>query len=187
MTLSSLWKEANTDALGVYCSSSLVAKVTHADLTARIRCMQVLYVHGANALPWVVIATSNGTVQIWDLAAFKLDALAPEEANAHVVPVTSTVLMSKPRLTCLTACLSDEGVAMPVEKKAKKSSASKKPSTVATTKAASAAAPRVVVELDDAATSSKQQKRSADDSEQQQSASSSKRSKKSKNKKVKTA
>lgn len=131
-------------------TGNLVAKVTHEDLTARIRCMQVLYVNGEDALPWIVLATSNGTVQIWDLATFKFDALAPEEANAEVVPVTSTTLMSQPRLTCLTACLSDEGVEMPdapkKEKKAKKASGVK---AAVASKAAAAAAPRVVVELDE--------------------------------------
>lgn len=168
-------------------TGNLVAKVTHADLTARIRCMQVLYVNGENALPWIVLATSNGTVQIWDLAAFKFDALAPEEANAEVVPVTSTTLLSKPRLTCLTACLSNEGVEVPDAqkkvKKAKKPSSASVKATVAS-KAAAAAAPRVVVELDgDAA----KNKRKAEDKQPQQQKQGGGKNKNKKSKKPKTA
>lgn len=154
---------------------SLVAKVTHPDITARIRCMQVLYVNGEDKLPWIVIATSNGTVQVWNLAAFKFDALAPEEANVGVAPVTSTTLLSKPRLTCLSACIANEGVTVPAEKKAKKvkkaasAAAAGAKSASKATAAAAAAAPRVVVELDEdtakakTQAGSKSQKRSADD------------------------
>lgn len=180
-------------------TGNLVAKVTHADLTARIRCMQVLYVNGEDALPWIVLATSNGTVQIWDLASFKFDPLAPEEANAEVVPVTSTALLSKPRLTCLTACLSDEGVEMPdAQKKVKKA---KKPAAagvkaVVASKAAAAAAPRVVVELDEDASKAKNkqnQKRKTEDKQPQQQqkqgggGKNKNKSKKNKSKKPKTA
>uniref|UniRef100_K3X853 Anaphase-promoting complex subunit 4 WD40 domain-containing protein n=1 Tax=Globisporangium ultimum (strain ATCC 200006 / CBS 805.95 / DAOM BR144) TaxID=431595 RepID=K3X853_GLOUD len=148
-------------------SGSLVAKVTHPEITARIRCMQVLYVNGEDQLPWIVIATSNGAVQIWDLATLKFDALAPEESNKSVVPVASTLLLSKPRLTCLTACLADEDIAMPAPKKEKKI-AKKAATKPATTKAEMAAAPRVVVELDDEKPDTKQQKKAPDTKQQQQ-------------------
>lgn len=133
-----------------HTTGRLVVKFTHPDITSRIRCMQVVYAQGEDQMPWIVLATSDGTVQIWDLAAFALGDDAAVDANADVEPVSSTTLISKPRITCLTACLSssvedkDEAKTQdkPVKKVKKKSGA--KPSV-----AASATAPRVIVELGD--------------------------------------
>lgn len=128
----------------------LVAKVTHVDITARIKSMQVVYAQGEDKLPWVVVATSNGTVQVWDLATFTLDPLAPEEANAATAPVASTTLMSKPRVTCLSACLATEPEADASSGKAAASNTKPKASRKKSKPIASAtgSAPHVVVEMD---------------------------------------
>lgn len=131
-----------------HATGRLVVKFTHPDITSRIRCMQVVYAQGEDQMPYVVLATSDGTVQIWDLAAFALGDDAAADANADVEPVSSTTLISKPRITCLTACLSSsvegEEEAKTQDKPAKKA---KKKSAVKPSDAANAAAPRVVVEL----------------------------------------
>ncbi|KAJ0408932.1 hypothetical protein P43SY_002811 [Pythium insidiosum] len=135
-----VWKTAGT----------LVAKITHPELTSRIRCMQVVYPHGEDVLPWIVVATTSGTVQVWDMADIKLDALAPEEANADVSPVVSTTLLSKPRLTCLSACLVSSDASAGATAEAKKVKKVKKTATTTkTTSAENSVAPRVVVEMDD--------------------------------------
>ncbi|TMW58532.1 hypothetical protein Poli38472_010091 [Pythium oligandrum] len=132
-------------------TGSLVAKVTHADIISRIRCMEVVYARGAEELPWIVVASSSGAVQVWDLADFTFDDESPEEANKDVTPLVSTTLLSKPRVTCLSACVasSDDKDA---SGKAKTKKTVKKVKKVEVTKisaAESAAAPRVVVEIED--------------------------------------
>jgi protein MAK11 len=145
----------------------LVAKIAHEAITTRIRHIEVVYPHGDDKLPWVVVATSNGVVQVYDLADVKLDPLAPEEANEGVTPVASTMILSKPRLTSLSVCVVPaDGMVeeKPVKKakKVKKTDASTKPVSAA----AAAAAPRVVVEMadepsGDQQTQSKRQKKNA--------------------------
>lgn len=128
----------------------LVAKVTHKDLTARIRSMQVVYANGEDVLPWIVLATSTGTVQVWDLASFHLDSLAPEESNASTEPVATTTIISKPRITCLTACIASETVAPTgsADDQQAKQQVRKKGKSKKSSGSSSASAPRVVVELD---------------------------------------
>lgn len=132
-------------------SGTLVAKVQHKDLTSRIRCMQVVYVNGQDELPWIIIASSNGTVQVWDVSSFVMDADAPEESNSSVTPLVSHVLLSKPRVTCLSACLLtseesdskvEETLKKPKIKKVKKTLGESKPSTASV-------APRVIIEMND--------------------------------------
>ncbi|DAZ93717.1 TPA: hypothetical protein N0F65_009643 [Lagenidium giganteum] len=142
-------------------TGELVAKVTHADITARIRSIEVVYPRGKKSLPFIVLATSNGTVQIWDLAELTFDDSAPVEANASAMPVATTMLLSKARLTCLSVCMSnaigeeavEEETAAEQPKPKKKKKAAKPASAAAT-----AAAPRVVVELDDDASKKNSQK-----------------------------
>jgi hypothetical protein len=106
-----VWKVTSTTGGG-----QLVAKVTHKDLDMRIRCLQIVQVEkDTKKLPLVVVATSNGVVQVWDLEDLKLDALAPEESNANVQPMASTKLLSKARLTCLSVCVASA----PVEERIK--------------------------------------------------------------------
>lgn len=147
-----------------HATGRLVVKFTHPDITSRIRCMQVVYAQGEDQMPYIILATSDGTVQIWDLAAFALGDDAAADANADVEPVSSTTLISKPRITCLTACLSSsvEGEEeaktqqdKPVKKAKKKSAA--KPSD-----AVNAAAPRVVVELGNEVASKKKKQNQSD-------------------------
>ncbi|KAE9346720.1 hypothetical protein PF008_g8147 [Phytophthora fragariae] len=133
---------------------TLVGKITHKDINARIRCIQVVYPHGEDKLPWIVLATSDGAFQIWDFASFTLDASSPEEGNKSVEPMASTVLLSKPRVTCLSVCVAGEATgaagsksepaAQKVKKtKAKKSASGNQPA------APGAGVPHVVVEMDD--------------------------------------
>ena len=86
----------------------LVGKITHEDIDARIKCLQVVYPHGEDKLPWIVLATSDGTFQIWDFASFTLDDSSPEESNKSVEPMASTVLLTKPRVTCLSVVVASE-------------------------------------------------------------------------------
>ncbi|KAL3660232.1 hypothetical protein V7S43_014763 [Phytophthora oleae] len=129
----------------------LVGKVTHKDINARIRCLQVVYPHGDDKLPWIVLATSDGAFQIWDFASFKLNKSTPEESNKAVEPMASTVLLTKPRVTCLSVCIASEPIASgssksesttPKVQKTKKTKKDKQPAAPA------AGVPHVVVELD---------------------------------------
>ena len=151
----------------MYCVCRLVGKVTHKDLDARIRCLQVVYPHGENELPWIVLATSEGTFQIWDLASFVLDDSSPEESNKSVEPLASSTLLTKPRVTCLSAVVasdesSDEAAASeatlkPIKKTKKaKTAIDKEPSAPA------AGVPHVVVEIDGEASASKKRTKAAD-------------------------
>ncbi|GMF43069.1 unnamed protein product [Phytophthora fragariaefolia] len=131
-------------------NGTLVAKVTHKDIDARIRCIQVVYPHGDDKLPWIVLATSDGAFQIWDFAAFTLDASSPDGANKSVEPMASTVLLTKPRVTCLSVCIASDKIAnksAPATQTIKKAKKTKKP-TDNTPAAPAAGVPRVVVELD---------------------------------------
>ncbi|KAG6579959.1 putative p21-activated protein kinase-interacting protein [Phytophthora cinnamomi] len=132
---------------------TLVAKVTHKDIDARIRCIQVVYPHGEDKLPWVVLATSDGAFQIWDFASFTLDAASPEGANKSVEPMASTVLLTKPRVTCLSVCVTSEKTSKsePAAEKSKKTKKAKKVVDKKPT-APAAGVPHVVVELDDGKT-----------------------------------
>ncbi|KAG7388880.1 p21-activated protein kinase-interacting protein 1-like protein [Phytophthora pseudosyringae] len=132
-------------------NGTLVAKATHKDIDARIRCLQVVYPHGDDKLPWIVLATSDGAFQIWDFASFTLDESSPEESNKSVEPMASTVLLTKPRVTCLSVCVASDKIAAGAStseagtqkvKKAKKTTEKK-------SAAPPAGVPHVVVELDD--------------------------------------
>ncbi|KAG6977061.1 hypothetical protein JG688_00000765 [Phytophthora aleatoria] len=135
-------------------NGALVAKVTHKDIDARIRCLQVVYPHGEDKLPWIVLATSDGAFQIWDFASFTLDESSPEESNKSVGPIASTVLLTKPRVTCLSVCVANEKSTEGATKsedatsKVKKSKKNKK-MTARTPAAPAAGVPHVVVELGD--------------------------------------
>ncbi|RLN50256.1 hypothetical protein BBJ28_00003755 [Nothophytophthora sp. Chile5] len=110
---------------------------------------EVVYPHGEDELPWIVLATSDGAFQVWDFASFTLDDAAPEEANTAVEPMASTVLLTKPRVTCLSACVASDKLEAADDKKDAAILKSKKSKKVAGKKAASSVgAPRVVVELD---------------------------------------
>ncbi|CAH0482019.1 unnamed protein product [Peronospora belbahrii] len=89
-------------------NGTLVGKVTHKDIGARIRCLQIVYPHGEKKLPWIVLATSDGTFQIWDFASFALDDLSPEKLSKSLEPLASTVLLTKPRVTCLSVVVARE-------------------------------------------------------------------------------
>ncbi|RLN97327.1 hypothetical protein BBJ28_00003422 [Nothophytophthora sp. Chile5] len=129
--------------------SRLVGKVGHKDITSRIRCMQIVYPHGEDELPWIVLATSDGAFQVWDFASFTLDEAAPEEANKSVEPMASTVLLTKPRVTCLSACVASDKLQAADDKKGTASLKTKKSKKAAGKKAASSVgAPHVVIELD---------------------------------------
>lgn len=156
---------------------SLVGKVTHKDIDARIRCIQVVYPHGEDKLPWIVLATSDGAFQIWDFASFTLDASSPEEANKSVQPMASTVLLTKPRVTCLSVCVASETVGSSGSKSepaARKGKKTKKAKQAVDKKPAAPAAgvPHVVVELDDGKTEGEDEaskKRKLTDGAQQKS------------------
>lgn len=139
--------------------------MTHKDINARIRCMQVVYPHGEDELPWIVLATSDGAFQIWDFASFALDAEAPEEANKAVEPIASTVLLTKPRVTCLSVCIATEKIASATADKEQSHKAKKvkKPAKPA----APTNAPRVVVEFDEAEAKSDASKKRKPDSKPQ--------------------
>ncbi|GMF30645.1 unnamed protein product [Phytophthora lilii] len=161
----------------------LVGKVTHKDIDTRIRCLQVVYPHGDDKLPWIVLATSDGAFQIWDFASFTLDASSPEESNKSVEPMASTVLLTKPRVTCLSVCVASEKIGSgsskgePVSqtktKKVKKVT-EKKPTAPA------AGVPHVVVELDDKADDDESKKRKAGDDAEQKNKSKNKKRKQKK-------
>lgn len=127
--------------------------MTHKDIDARIRCLQVVYPHGEDKLPWIVLATSDGVFQIWDFASFTLDASSPEESNKAVEPMASTALLTKPRVTCLSVVVASEKIAAGAAKseaaiqKVKKTKKAKK-ATDKKPAAPSAGVPRVVVEID---------------------------------------
>ncbi|TDH70474.1 hypothetical protein CCR75_000353 [Bremia lactucae] len=130
----------------------LMAKVSHEDIDARIRCLQVVYPHGKDELPWIVLATSSGAFQIWDFASITLDESLPEESNKSVKPIASTILLTKPRVTCLSACVASEqhveegdkgDTALVESKKAKKKILQKTPVPP------SFNTPHVIVELND--------------------------------------
>ncbi|RMX66371.1 hypothetical protein DD238_003408 [Peronospora effusa] len=133
-------------------NGTLVGKITHEDIDARIRCLQVVYPHGEDKMPWIVLATSDGTFQIWDFASFALDDSSPEESNKSVEPMASTVLLTKPRVTCLSVVVASEkdGSAMSeaITQKVKKTKKAEK--TMDKKPAAPAVGvPHVVVELND--------------------------------------
>ncbi|EEY60549.1 p21-activated protein kinase-interacting protein, putative [Phytophthora infestans T30-4] len=146
-----IWKTNGTYVLRRL--KPLVGKVTHKDIDARIRCLQVVYPHGEDKLPWIVLATSDGAFQIWDFASFTLDESSPEEANKLVEPIASTVLLTKPRVTCLSVCAANEKAAKEATvsedttTKIKKTMKSKKV-TEKKLSAPAAGIPHVVVELD---------------------------------------
>ena len=144
----------------------LVGKVTHKDIDARIRCLQVVYPHGEDKLPWVVLATSEGTLQIWNFASFALDESSPEESNKSVEPLASTTLLTKPRATCLSAVVASEKsgdqeaeheAAFTTSKRVKrtKNALDKKPPAPA------AGVPHVVVEIGEEASASKKRTKAA--------------------------
>ncbi|KAL4157591.1 hypothetical protein PRNP1_006608 [Phytophthora ramorum] len=136
-------------------NGTLVGKATHKDIDSRIRCLQVVYPHGEDKLPWIVLATSGGAFQIWDFASFTLNASSPEESNKSVEPMASTVLLTKPRVTCLSACVASEKIAAggdkyePATLKPKKVIKSMK-TTDKKPAAPAAGVPHVVVELGEA-------------------------------------
>ncbi|KDO20223.1 hypothetical protein SPRG_14469 [Saprolegnia parasitica CBS 223.65] len=106
-------------------SGGVVAEVKHASLDARIRCMQIVAKPDESALPFIVLATSKGVVQVWDLADFTLNGDDTVAANADVQPVVSTKMYGSALVTALSACKTshahgDEEVPEPiVEKKPK--------------------------------------------------------------------
>jgi len=133
--------------------------------------MQVVYPHGEDALPWIVLATSDGAFQIWDFASFTLDAEAPEESNKSVEPMASTVLLTKPRVTCLSVCVATDKIGNTSDPAAQKVKKAKKAKRADGKKAAAPAAgvPHVVVELDDAETKAddaSKKRKSSDDAKQ---------------------
>uniref|UniRef100_M4BE08 Uncharacterized protein n=1 Tax=Hyaloperonospora arabidopsidis (strain Emoy2) TaxID=559515 RepID=M4BE08_HYAAE len=147
-------------------NGALVGKVTHKDIDARIRCLQVVYPHGEDKLPWVVLATSEGTLQIWNFASFALDESSPEESNKSVEPLASTTLLTKPRVTCLSAVVASEKsgdqeaeheAAFTTSKRVKrtKNALDKKPPAPA------AGVPHVVVEIGEEASASKKRTKAA--------------------------
>ncbi|CAI5724258.1 unnamed protein product [Hyaloperonospora brassicae] len=151
-------------------NGTLVGKVTHKDIDARIRCLQVVYPHGEHELPWIVLATSEGTFQIWDFASFVLDDSSPEESNKSVEPLASTTLLTKPRVTCLSAVVaseksSDEAAASDATlKPIKKTKKTKKTKTTIDKEPSGPAAgvPHVVVEIDGEVSASKKRTKAAD-------------------------
>ncbi|KAF0686489.1 Aste57867_21676 [Aphanomyces stellatus] len=121
----------------------LLAKITHADITARIRCMQVV-AKADGELPLVVLASTNGMVHVYDLAQFSLDEGALD-ANNEVQPVATAKLFGTALVTCLSACRMDVETAVADEgkKKAKKES---KPKTDLVAAKKNVIKPTVVVE-----------------------------------------
>ncbi|KAF1793708.1 WD40 repeat, conserved site [Phytophthora cactorum] len=85
---------------------------------------------------------------------FTLDESSPEESNKSVGPIASTVLLTKPRVTCLSVCVANEKSTEGATKsedatsKVKKSKKNKK-MTARTPAAPAAGVPHVVVELGD--------------------------------------
>ncbi|OQR94892.1 p21-activated protein kinase-interacting protein [Achlya hypogyna] len=137
-------------------SGGIVAEVRHASLDARIRCMQIVAKPDETALPFIVLATSKGIVQVWDLADFALEGDDLVAANADVQPVASTKMYGSALVTALSACKTshmhgDEEVPEPVAEKKPKTK--KAPSS-------KAIVPTVVVEHEvSAPTLSKGQKK----------------------------
>ncbi|KAI9913623.1 hypothetical protein PsorP6_005868 [Peronosclerospora sorghi] len=130
-------------------NGTLVGKITSSDIDARIRCLEVVYPHGEDKLPWIVLATSNGTFQIWDFASFVLDESSPEESNKPVEPIASIGLLTKPRVTCLSAAIGSNSTCADDEDEILNQNI-KKPRKVkkATGTARAAGVPHVVVEMD---------------------------------------
>ncbi|KAL7681232.1 putative WD40/YVTN repeat-like-containing domain superfamily, WD40-repeat-containing [Plasmopara halstedii] len=128
----------------------LVGKVSHNDIDARIRCLQAVYPFGEDELPWIVLATSNGAFQIWDFASFTLDESSPEESNKSVQPIASTVLLTKPRVTCLSVCIASDKRAEETTKSNGDATKTKQVNQIIDKKPVAApGVPHVVVELDD--------------------------------------
>ncbi|CCI46437.1 unnamed protein product [Albugo candida] len=130
---------------------TLLAKVTHPDLTARIRCIDVIDQEVSSDLPIIVLATSNGTVQIWDLNDLQLDSDSPFELNESVQPSATTKILNAPRITCLTACASSQNDTADQPENSEMTSQSAEPpiETIRPVSETPSNAPRVVIEMDD--------------------------------------
>nr|CCA20016.1 p21activated protein kinaseinteracting protein putat [Albugo laibachii Nc14] len=130
---------------------TLLAKVTHADLTARIRCIDVIIENESSELPTIVLATSNGTVQIWDLNDLQLDSEFPLESNEAAQPAATTMILNAPRITCLTACVSLQNDTADQQENPDLALQSVETPTQITQPVSKKAsnAPRVVIEMDD--------------------------------------
>ncbi|ETW08408.1 hypothetical protein H310_00993 [Aphanomyces invadans] len=81
----------------------LLAKISHPDITARIRSLQVVEKEDANEMPYIVLVSTNGVVQVYDLAHFSLENTSFDTNNA-VEPVASTKVFGTALVTCLSAC-----------------------------------------------------------------------------------
>ncbi|OQS02852.1 p21-activated protein kinase-interacting protein, partial [Thraustotheca clavata] len=85
-------------------SGGVIAEIRHSMLDARIRCMEIVAKPDDSKLPFFVLATSKGIVQVWDLADFKLEGNDLVEANANVEPIVSTKMYGSALVTALSAC-----------------------------------------------------------------------------------
>ncbi|ETV89641.1 hypothetical protein, variant 2 [Aphanomyces astaci] len=140
----------------------LLAKISHPDITARIRSLQVVAKVDASELPYVVLVSTNGVVQVYDLAQFSLSDSALEANNA-VEPVASARVFGTALVTCLSACrlnvdvVDDKPTGAKKPKQAK--SAAVEPKKTAT---AVLAAPTIVVEHEVTAPASKTKRKAQD-------------------------
>ncbi|RHY84348.1 hypothetical protein DYB37_010172 [Aphanomyces astaci] len=137
----------------------LLAKISHPDITARIRSLQVVAKVDASELPYVVLVSTNGVVQVYDLAQFSLSDSA-FEANNAVEPVASARVFGTALVTCLSACrlnVHDKptGAKKPKQPKA----AAVEPKKTAT---AVLAAPTIVVEHEVTTPASKTKRKAQD-------------------------
>ncbi|RHY22759.1 hypothetical protein DYB25_006367 [Aphanomyces astaci] len=140
----------------------LLAKISHPDITARIRSLQVVAKVDANELPYVVLVSTNGVVQVYDLAQFSLSDSA-FEANNAVEPVASARVFGTALVTCLSACrlnvdaVDDKPTGAKKPKQAK--AAAVEPKKTAT---AVLAAPTIVVEHEVTTPASKTKRKAQD-------------------------
>ncbi|CAK4445436.1 unnamed protein product [Aphanomyces euteiches] len=123
----------------------LLAKISHPDITARIRCIKVVQKEESGvSLPFVVLASTNGVVQVYDLAQFAVEGDNAFEENSKVQPVASSKLYGTAHVTCLSACRLNVGELSSTKEPAKDPAKQAKKKEAKPTKAA--VTPKIVIE-----------------------------------------
>jgi len=124
--------------------------VAHPDISARIRSMQIVYKDDEQEqLPFIVLASSNGAIQVWDLANFNLDGTAESiKANESLVPVATSKLYGTALVTCISAGRVNTSSIEVIDSTKESSGAVNKATKKKRVKSA-AITPTIVVEMDE--------------------------------------
>ncbi|RHY34262.1 hypothetical protein DYB32_001065 [Aphanomyces invadans] len=158
-----IWRTSDWNCIHILGGHKLLAKISHPDITARIRSLQVVEKEDANEMPYIVLVSTNGVVQVYDLAHFSLENTSFDTNNA-VEPVASTKVFGTALVTCLSACrmnvvttANDSKPAKPKTKKPKQVLGSSEPVKSVVP------APKIVVEHEVTDTIKKSKRKSTSD------------------------